>query len=101
MRLNETKAVALAVPTVIDNDVLITRCFHAVAHHGVGGFADELFIDITREFILIVSPKSDISFRIQHHHRLRRHLNFEHVVLQRGVFEIHDLHITRLVKSVM
>jgi len=43
--------VARELPAVVDDDVLVAGIFHAGLHHGVGGLAKKIFVDVTLEFV--------------------------------------------------
>jgi len=51
VRLDEAELIALAMPAIVDDDILIPRCFHAACHHRVCGLANEILINVAGEFV--------------------------------------------------
>ena len=49
--MNKAEAVALAMPAVIDDNILITGILHSVHGHCIGSLAKQSFVHIAGEFI--------------------------------------------------
>ncbi len=48
--------IALAVPAIVDHEILVARIAHAARDQGVSGIADQLFVDIAGKRFQLFQP---------------------------------------------